>query len=491
MCGLAGIVSFDGTPVPREALERMGAALRASRARTRRASGGRARARPRSGLVAPAALDHRPLARGRPAARQRGRLRPGAAERRDLQLPRAAARAGARATRSARRATPRSIVHGYEDAGRRGRRAAGRHVRARALGRAAPPAAAGARRLRQEAALLLAATRAASCSGPRSRRCWRRACPPRSTTSALAEYLAFGYVPTPRTLFRGVRKLPPASTLVVDADGVPGRGRTGTCTFPPRARRARVAGRGGASACASCSRRPCASGCSPTCRWACCSRAAWTRSAVAALAAASSPGASARSRSGFEGHSFYDERAARGSAWRATLGSDAPRGGGAPAGGGARWRRCSTTTTSPSATRRRCPRTWWREAARRHVTVVLNGDGGDETFAGYDRFRAALLADAAARARLRSALRAAVARCCPEAATPTARCGALQRFAARRRCRSTSASSPGARFFDVPRAARALDRDGLVRPRDASCRPTATRSRALRRRARSSRACST
>ena len=27
MCGLAGIVSFDGTPVPREALERMGAAL--------------------------------------------------------------------------------------------------------------------------------------------------------------------------------------------------------------------------------------------------------------------------------------------------------------------------------------------------------------------------------------------------------------------------------------------------------------------------------
>jgi asparagine synthase (glutamine-hydrolysing) len=38
------------------------------------------------------------------------------------------------------------------------------------------------------------------------------------------------------------------------------------------------------------------------------------------------------------------------------------------------------------------PTFYLSELTRRHVTVALNGDGGDETFAGYDRYRAIVLA---------------------------------------------------------------------------------------------------
>src|SRR5688572_7900867 len=38
--------------------------------------------------------------------------------------------------------------------------------------------------------------------------------------SGLPEYLAFGYVPTPRTLYRDVFRVPPASTMAADANGL-------------------------------------------------------------------------------------------------------------------------------------------------------------------------------------------------------------------------------------------------------------------------------
>jgi len=49
----------------------------------------------------------------------------------------------------------------------------------------------------------------------------------------LGEYLSFGYVPTPETLFAGIRKVPPASILVVDKDGVHAPRAYWDLEFPP------------------------------------------------------------------------------------------------------------------------------------------------------------------------------------------------------------------------------------------------------------------
>ena len=207
----------------------------------------------------------------------------------------------------------------------------------------------------------------------------------------LGEYLAYGYVPTPHTLFRGVRKLPPASYLVVGPHGVGTPQRYWDLKFPAE-RDVRPMSLDAAAAAVR----------------------DWLNEAVqkrlvadvpigvllsggvdsSAVAASASRLVSEPLRTfaiGFEGPAFFDERAhARRVAEH--LGTrhheflvrpDAA----------ALVERLLHYYDEPFGDSSALPTYIVAQEARKHVKVVLNGDGGDEVFAGYGQFRAALLAD--------------------------------------------------------------------------------------------------
>ncbi len=91
-------------------------------------------------------------------------------------------------------------------------------VRVRALGRAARAARARARPPRQEAAPLDALADGTLAFASELQALLRLESLPRELDlAALDAYLALGYVPAPRTIVRGVHKLPPGHVLVVEA----------------------------------------------------------------------------------------------------------------------------------------------------------------------------------------------------------------------------------------------------------------------------------
>jgi asparagine synthase (glutamine-hydrolysing) len=97
--------------------------------------------------------------------------------------------------------------------------------------------------------------------------------------------------------------------------------------------------------------------------------------------------------------------------------------------------------------------------AREHVTVALNGDGGDEAFAGYSRYQAGLLA--ARLGRLPLALRRGVA----DAARRLPPSGRVNSWRMRaRRLGETIALDPAGRHFEYMTALLGLHREALYTP---------------------------
>ena len=157
---------------------------------------------------AASALGHRRLAHHRPGRRRTSRWATRTAPSGSSSTARSTtsselrARAGgARATASRRAATPRSIVHAYEQYGDECVRPAARHVRLRALGRAAATLFLARDRVGKKPLFYAEADGAVRRSPPSCRRCSQHpGCPRELDPAALDDYLTYGYVPAPRSL---------------------------------------------------------------------------------------------------------------------------------------------------------------------------------------------------------------------------------------------------------------------------------------------------
>jgi asparagine synthase (glutamine-hydrolysing) len=221
--------------------------------------------------------------------------------------------------------------------------------------------------------------------------------------SHLGEYLAYGYVPTPNTLFKGIRKLPPGSYMVVGPHGVGKPRRYWDLRFPQEKDVQPISLDAAATAVR---------------EWL--NEAVYKRlvadvpigvllsggvdsSAVAASASRLVSGPLRTFTIGFEGPAFFDERVhARRVAEH--LGAQHHEFLVRP-DAAALVERLLYHYDEPFGDSSALPTYIVAREARQHVKVVLNGDGGDEVFAGYGQFRAALLAD-----RVPAVLRAALGR---------------------------------------------------------------------------------
>jgi asparagine synthase (glutamine-hydrolysing) len=262
----------------------------------------------------------------------------------------------------------------------------------------------------------------------------------------LREYLAFGYVPTPATFFRGVRKLPPASLMVVDAHGTGVARAYWDLAYPPEGEAARVSLDEAAQRVRDLLEDAVRKRLVADVPLGVLLSGGVDSSAVAAFMARLVPGRVKTFAVGFEGDAYFDERPHAAHVAR-HLGTEHHESVVAP-------HAAELVETllhhhdEPFGDSSALPTYLVAREARRDVTVALNGDGGDEVFAGYDKFWAALLAR-----RIPGPLRALLrmgARALPEGAHHHGRLKRLRRFTDKATRPEVERIAGWSLFFDLP-----------------------------------------
>jgi asparagine synthase (glutamine-hydrolysing) len=241
----------------------------------------------------------------------------------------------------------------------------------------------------------------------------------------LGEYLAFGYVPTPRTLFRGIHRLEPASLLIADSRGLQASRAYWDLRFPEQGSEAKVQAQAAAERVRELLTDAVRKRLLADVPLGILLSGGVDSSAIAALAVRLKGGSVKTFTVGFEGNASFDERPHAALVAR-HLGTEHFDAVVRPEAAGL-LETLLDHHDEPFGDSSALPTYLVAREARRQVTVALNGDGGDETFAGYERFRAMLAAEA-----LPGFLLAAVregSRLLPRSGGPHNVLGRLRRFA--------------------------------------------------------------
>jgi len=252
------------------------------------------------------------------------------------------------------------------------------------------------------------------------------AVPVEADPAVVPEYLVHGYLLPPRTFYRGILQLPPASILVADGAGLHAPRAYWRLTFPPAGEERRVSAGEAAEEVAGLLEAAVRKRLISDVPLGALLSGGLDSSIVTALMAAATAEPVRTFTAGFSGDASYDERphARAVAAWVGAEHTEfATRPDAAELFDDLLWHH-----DQPYGDSSALPTYLVSGLTRRSVTVALVGDGGDEVFAGYERFRAALLAESLPRPA--AVLAGAFLRRLPEGRGYSSRLTRLRRFGA-------------------------------------------------------------